>query len=1134
MECPACGADNPSGARFCTHCGRALTPDSAPVPGPDLRERRIVTVLFADISGSTALAEQVDPETWSEVMAGAFPILNQAVARYDGTVARLLGDAILAVFGAPEAHEDDPERAVRAGLDLLGDMEPYRVATLERLRREGGVAGHDDFLVRVGINTGEVVVGDVGSDVRSEYTVLGDAVNLAARMEQTAQPGTIQVTATTAAAVSAVFELEPVGPLTVEGKREPIHAFRVLGPLARRRARGSDQATPLTGREDERARLWAAVEGVAAGRSGIVFLLGEAGLGKSRLIEDLHERATRAGVAWFGATCLSFEATMAFATARKLLVDVAGPAGLAAALAQVDAHRRTRLTAALESLVGGGAAGSGETDLERIRQDTHDGAAELLAAVTGGSPAIVAVDDLHWADAASVDLLAWLFSLTDRLPLVFLCASRPDRAGRGWHLKQHAESEYPHRTSLVTLAPLSSEQTAHLVESLTARSSLPPAVVTALAQRAEGNPFYAEELVRDVAQSGLPEGAAVEAARLPGSVRMLLRARIDRLDPAARQVLEAAAVVGRSFDRAVLDRIAPVDDLGRRLGELLRVGLVIEEGGVGEGRYAFRHGLTQEAAYGAILRSRRRLLHREVGEILAKTNGDEASAAPVLAHHFELAGDHGRAAGYRLVAGQAAARMAALTDAIAHFDAGLAGVDVDVETLIRLRLGRGAARDAGGDFGGALDDLRQALDDAVGAGDRELEWRATVALGELWASRDYSETGQLYRAALRLAHSIGDDHLIGTSLNRLGNWHANADRPSTAVSMHREALGIFRRLDSVPDIASSLDLLAMASALGGSMEEARAHYTEALELFRRLGDRPALISVLTSASLAAPSYEGLAAPAVLPARDALASLEEALGLALEIGSRSGEAYVRFIRSQVLACTGALGDGLAEARAAVSVAREIGHRQWEAAGLLSLAGVEHDMLDVDSATGHISEACTIAAELGSTNWLIIMEGSRALFAEDDDPSLLEERLDGALSLPWAGEFQGHDLCILAKAELQRRQGRAEAALETLQVFPGSGSEGAIPTVALVRGRALAEAGQADEAAAELEGGLRAAYEQDLPGRAWRLHAALADLDVPGAHRAEADALIERLAATLPPDLRTPMTESYRLRTGHPAA
>ncbi len=309
MNCPKCSTSNPPGAKFCMNCGTPLT--AAPASTPDLLgqylppellakleaarahggsqrsgERRVITMLFCDVKGSTAAAEQVDPEIWTDIMNGAFERMIRPIYQYEGTVPRLMGDAILAFFGAPIAHEDDPQRAVWAGLDIQAGMQPYA----DEMRSRFGL----DFGLRVGINTGLVVVGEIGSDLRMEYTAIGDAINLAARMEQTAAPGTVQITEETHKLIAPLFDFEPLGGIEVKGKSAPVTAYRVLGRKAQPgQLRGLDGlSSPLVGRDEQLALLRERLSALAAGEGSFVAVIGEAGLGKSSLVAAIQKDLT--------------------------------------------------------------------------------------------------------------------------------------------------------------------------------------------------------------------------------------------------------------------------------------------------------------------------------------------------------------------------------------------------------------------------------------------------------------------------------------------------------------------------------------------------------------------------------------------------------------------------------------------------------------------------------------------------------------------------------------------------------------------------------------------------------------------------------------------------------------------------
>ena len=437
-----------------------------------VEERRVVTVLFSDVVGSTALAGQMDPEDWAEIMAGLFDYLIKPVERYGGNVARLLGDAILAFFGAPAAHEDDPERAILAGLDIVNGIKPYAA----QVRAEFGI----DLNVRVGINTGLVVLGEFGAERSFEYTALGDAINLAARMEQTAEPGTVQIAEDTYRLVAPLFEIEPLGQIEVKGKPEPVPAYRVLSrkdaPGRLRGLEGSE--SPLVGRDSELEQLRRALQELKVGRGRIISLIGDAGLGKSRLIEETHriweeltpKDAEGSQPSWIEERAVSYESARPYAifveNFRRLLSIEEGDSNeliqkrIQDWLTGLPQDFRETALPVVERILAlsptdGDAAGADDLDLQSndaLIAQLHALIARTWKETIEGSPTVCVLDDLHWADSSSIDLIVELLRLTDEIPVLFVCAMRPTRDAPSWRVEAGCRIELP--------APLSGVQPA--------------------------------------------------------------------------------------------------------------------------------------------------------------------------------------------------------------------------------------------------------------------------------------------------------------------------------------------------------------------------------------------------------------------------------------------------------------------------------------------------------------------------------------------------------------------------------------------------------------------------------------------------------------------------------------------------
>jgi class 3 adenylate cyclase len=409
-----------------------LPSSTLPWRGPG--ERRTITLLFCDVKDSTATAERLDPEEWSAIMRQALDRFITPVERYGGTVVRILGDAILAYFGAPVAHEDDPQRAVLAGLGIVDGCRDLA----DDVQRRFGIP----FAVRVGINTGLVVVGEVGTPLYAEYAALGDAANVAARMEQSAHPGTVLIAEATHRLVGPLFDVQPMGQVQVKGRREPVNAYRVVGPSA---APGSLRgiaglSSPLVGRRAELDRLLTALTQLRDGRGAVVSVIGEAGLGKSRLVSELAAQA-RDEVTWIEGGCVSYESTTPYAPFVRALESFFEIS------ADDDPHERyQRLLSKMTELAGDAGARHAAhlaTVLRGRIPDEHEAfvrfleppvlrqrvfatVAALLEKSSARAPVVLMIEDVHWADRTSIDLMRSLLPLTDRLPLMLLLCLRPD------------------------------------------------------------------------------------------------------------------------------------------------------------------------------------------------------------------------------------------------------------------------------------------------------------------------------------------------------------------------------------------------------------------------------------------------------------------------------------------------------------------------------------------------------------------------------------------------------------------------------------------------------------------------------------------------------------------------------------
>ncbi len=686
--------------------------DSARSSGDMVGERRVVTMLFSDVKGSTAAAERLDPEEWSEIINGAFEHMIRPVYTYEGTVARLMGDGILAFFGAPLAHEDDPQRAILAGLDMISNISGYR----EKIKHEWGI----DFNLRVGINTGLVVVGAVGSDLRMEYTALGDAINLAARMEQTAEPGTIQVAHDTYKLVKGMFVFEELGHTNVKGKEEPVKVYRVLGrKAAKALVRGIEGLhAELVGREVEMQTLTRLVGDLKQGVGRIVCIMGEAGMGKSRLVYETKKYfdSLPGPVSnWYETTSLSYESNLAYGMFQRLIRRVSGiryddaprlvQKKLASLTGDLPDEQRQRAGQLFEALFGlEGGPGEGRLEGEVFKRELRQAMKAWWRVWFSERPTVLVFDDMHWSDSASIELLREMMPLTTEIGLVLICAFREDRSSPAWQIKNIADEEYHHRYTQITLGPLSHSESNELVNRLLAVPEIPDSLRNSILEKSDGNPFFIEEVVRTlidsevvVAEERQVDGTSVRywvattdgaEFSIPDNLQSLLAARMDRLEEATRATLQLASVIGRNFYLRVLQAVDEASpEVDQHVATLLRLDMIRESARVPEIEYAFRNPLTQEAVYKTILLKRRREFHRRVGEAMEQLYADRLEGLyGLLAHHYTLAGKADKAIMHLRRAAHQALGVYAYEEAERNLRAALNLIESDPDDEIHLAL----------------------------------------------------------------------------------------------------------------------------------------------------------------------------------------------------------------------------------------------------------------------------------------------------------------------------------------------------------------------------------------------------------------------------------------------------------------
>jgi class 3 adenylate cyclase/tetratricopeptide (TPR) repeat protein len=1078
------------------------------------------------------MAETMDPEDWTEIMNGAFERLIAPVYRYEGTLARLMGDAIFAFFGAPIAHEDDPRRAVQAGLDIVAGIAAYK----EQVKAERGL----DLDVRVGINTGPVIVGQVGSDLRLEYTAMGDAVNVAARMEQTAEPGTVQITVETQRLVEPFFDLETRGGIEVKGKAEPVWAFGVLGRRAGVAEARSLRGSPLVGREREMERLEDAIEEAQSGRGQIVSLIGEAGLGKSRLVHETLAEWTRRRPEdpshiggevhrlWETWQCVSYDATRPYAQYRRVL----------ARLAEIedtdppDAVRR-KLAATMEpgseeewlephmrvwrSLFG--VTEPGEKPLEG--QAFRDAIMELVPAATrafgADEPRLLIFEDLHWCDEASMDVLIETARLVDDLPCLFLFAYRPDRQAQSWRLKQWLETEYPHRSTELTLEPLSEDDSGRLIDALIPNGDA--RVRTQILERTDGNPLFVEEVA--VAMLDHDEIA------IPDTLQALFTTRLDALDEDCKHALQLASVIGRSFSEPVLQAVAGEDDLTSSLRTLERTGLISETARTPDSEYAFHHSLTQDATYGTILLRRRRELHQRVGEAFEERYANRLDEfAPVLAHHFREAGDDERTLRYATLAGDNAARLYANAEASSQYATAIDAakrLDDTPEAIGHLYPSRGRVLELSGHYDEAVATYEEMAALARDAGDRRGVLGAEMALTTIRATPtpkfDHSKGRELAERTISLARELGDRSAESKALWNLMilNVFGGGDADE-AVRVGERSLEIARELNAREQIAFTLNDLWRPYASVGNVDAARASLDEAGPIWREMGNLPMLCeNLIGTAALRALAGEP---------EEAHTLFDEAYAMSEEIGNPWGQAHCLFNAYLIDVEQANVGRAMARMHACIRLSEEAGFLIPQSATRADL-GLLHARLGQVARGGELADEGLEIAKAQTPLAVPMVKVSKAEIA------LLEGSIDEAEALVGDADVSrlpgpirgaagaGFDLLRGQLAASRGDHARAvEIADAVLAWLERLHLRQFLPAALLLKGRVYVATGRPEEAEQVLGEARKRAGAMGYRRVLWEIDAELSgiaaargDATQAAALRAEAAAVISDIASTI---------------------
>ncbi|MBN1221271.1 MAG: tetratricopeptide repeat protein [Anaerolineae bacterium] len=917
VKCDICGFENPAIHLYCGRCGNGLgtathKADTSILSAPIEGERKQVTIIFADISGFTALNDAAKSPAEVEQVVRLINLclqeLSEAIYEFDGYIDKYIGDAIMAVFGAPRAHEDDPERALRAALSMKERLNDFNQSPPMPLPEPLGI--------HIGINTGTVIAGMVGTDRKRSYTVMGDAVNVASRLEDVSERGEILISETTYNLTRRLFQFADREPVSVKGKREPLEIYELTGIGG---ARPKPPEAPIIGREYELETLVSQYRHVLQEQKGgsLVVVTGDAGLGKSRLISEFQKQVSEVkedgvGPLWLSGRGLSYRQSFK----NRLFVDILysylelpeNPDDSLVKLRIEDmgdrlfGRRKNEIVPYLATLLGISldeevAANLPLNDPQVLQQRTFLAMGQWVEALVSQQPVVMVLEDLHWADSSSVDLIQFLSTLTIYNPVLMICVTRPERESTFWNTKMQIAQDFPDTFSELTLWPLTDEESRQVMKYLLKIDQMPAALEELLLSRAEGNPLFLEEVLRSLIEEGAIEHAdgrweitrSATEIDIPHTLQGVLTARIDRLEEEVKRVLQVAAVIGRYFPRSVL---APIinepETLEKALDQLEAADLIEVRTREPEAEYMFKHVLTHETAYNSLLHEQRKVIHKQIADYMAFNLfwmlGEEY--APIVAEHYYKSETWPRAMRYLHRAAEAAIQSFANQEAVEFYNRALDVArlidpkEVDHAALLAIHEGRANILTRLGEPQKAIADYEAMLAKAKDLTDVSAERRALNGLGSLHASHyDASLALDFLQKALVVARQIGEQEGIADTLNQLGSFYYQMGQLKEATACFQEAQDIGVALgDDARRIEAEDGLARIMLEQGETAASLQRYQTEIIKTRRRLGYHSGLMTSLTS---------------ILMARTFTADYKRANQTAeeaLELQQRSGDLY----------------------------------------------------------------------------------------------------------------------------------------------------------------------------------------------------------------------------------------------------
>ena len=941
IVCPKCNFNNPPGLRFCGMCGTSLSqtgsqesaltgsittekPNSAlssdllellQITDVETSQRRNVTILFTDLAGYTALSGRMDTEEVYHIIQEYSRLLADSVYKYDGRVDKFTGDGLMAIFGAPIAQENNAEMAIRAALDMQEGLDKANI----EIRNRNGI----ELEMRVGLNYGPVIVGNVGSEARMEYTAIGNTVNLASRLEQATKPMTILASESVYHQTKALFNFELIPPITVKGIPIPVQAYRVINAKHKPGVvRGLEGLrSDMIGREAELTQLSKHLEAmVTTNQGGFVLIMGEAGLGKSRLVTEFKVLVRRDQAQILEGNSLHYRRSVSYWIFRNLFTHFLD---LSADLSEAEVHERLLKNAqmvlgeqandilpyleymmALRPSDPEAARRLSLLEPDQLRQRIFLAVRDILVAEAKSRPLLVILEDLHWADDASLDLISFLIDSINEAPILLCGISRPSEHEKLKQMIERAKQRLHNQFICIQLQNLSPEQSKNLFQRLLPTPDIPEDLLQAILNRAAGIPFYLEEMIRMLIESNmlqqkgdgwqLAPGVSITSIGIPDNLQGLILARFDNLPSIQRKILQVATAIGKRFNLSLLKMVMKIPDDGvftEAITHIIEREFILSESDLAGAEYVFKYALVAETIYSTLLRSDRTELHGKIGTAVEQLFADRLDEyIELLARHYSRSTKYDRALHYLLLAGQKATRSFINDQALQHYQLALEILPKTKHTVyqeLQALTGLGDVLVFTGDYDAARKNFQSAsqllelldpnqhiverstvLRKIARTYEREGQYdQALLYLGDaqkflqaasirvpIEMSKTLNDTGWVFfrrgdletaelnlTHSLRLAEDTAQYDLIASIYNRLGGIYFQSDKLEKASEYVRKSLELRDMLGDIMAVARSYNNLGLLDWKMGKWNSALENFMRSVELNEKIGDIEAIV-----------------------------------------------------------------------------------------------------------------------------------------------------------------------------------------------------------------------------------------------------------------------------------------------------